>query len=119
MVQNSFFYPESIEYFFNRAKDTRSENGQVFITLFGRLTRERIKTESRRVIRNTETAWVDLEEILWEQANVKTQQLPDGIHTYQISEGVFSELSDKAIVCPTELYYVIPVHKLRKFKKFH
>ncbi|WP_088006700.1 hypothetical protein [Indiicoccus explosivorum] len=118
MVRNSFFSPKPIEYFFTRAKDTREENGKLFITLFGRLTRECVLSEPHYVKRITETEWTDLEEVAWEQASVKIQQIPNGIRTFQVTEEVFSELLKQSTARPWELYYLSPVCKLRKFKKF-
>ncbi|AQQ54743.1 hypothetical protein [Planococcus lenghuensis] len=96
-------------YYFSRVKDVHLENGQAFITLFARLTIE-TPEESKCV-------WVDLEEELWDHADRKLQNAPNGIYTYQITEEVFRELERLSGHRRYDLYSLTPLYKAVTFRR--
>lgn len=118
MSQNTLSLVQPTRYFFTRSKDTHQENDTTFITLFMRLTREYLKFDDAIKYREIESVWVDIEEMKQVQAMERIRGLPNGIHTYAISEDVFQELVHLSAICPKELYYVTPIYMVKKFRKF-
>lgn len=100
---------EKIRYTFTRVKDTHEENGQKFITVFGRLTIQN-SVESKSV-------WVEIEEVKWEQATDKLKSMPDAMYMYYISETIFQELAEISAARHQELYFLTPVYMAREFKR--
>lgn len=109
--------PEDARYFFTRVKDTYTENGLVFITLFIRLTKEYTSTNYPN--KQTKQIWTEIEEVLAKQTPKKIQSIRKGIQIYEVPEGVFQELSTISATCPDELYTVIPFSEGSSFKPFH
>jgi hypothetical protein len=100
---------EKAQYTFTRVKDTHEENGQKFITLFGRLTIQN-SLESK-------SAWVEIEEVKWEQATDKLKDMPDAMYMYYISENIFKKLTEISEVRHEDLYFLTPVYMAREFKQ--
>ncbi|AQQ55263.1 hypothetical protein [Planococcus lenghuensis] len=100
---------EKTNYYFTRVKDLHAENGQAFITLFARLTKEDGQ--------ETESVWVELDEVKWEQAAPKLKMMPNGIQTYLISEEIFEELLRLSSSHHKEMYFLTPLAKMNKFRK--
>ena len=101
--------PKHIGYYLSRVKDTHTENGQTFITLFARLS---IKTPQY-----TKSIWVDIEEVVWDQASRRLQKLPNGAYNYQLSEPVFRELERVSRDQLEMLYYLTPLYQSVTFRK--
>ncbi|AQQ53411.1 hypothetical protein [Planococcus lenghuensis] len=95
-------------YYFTRAKDTHIEEGQVFITLFARLTC--VEAES------TTSRWVEIEEVKWIHAHASLKAMPNGIHTFKVTCGTFQELTELANFCCNEMYYLNPAYEAAKFR---
>lgn len=100
---------KNARYYFSRMKDTHTENGQTFITLYVRLTIE--------FPGKSECLWAEVEEIVRNQATHKLQNTPDGIYMYQVPEGVFRDLERLSRDKYKALYSITPFcHKIR-FKR--
>lgn len=93
---------------FTRVKDTYEENGQKFITLFGRLS-----SKNAAVMKSE---WVEIEEVKWEQASYKLKCMPDAMYSYSVSEAIFRELVRLSRRCERELYYLTPIYKTSECK---
>lgn len=118
MSQNTRLLAQPKRHFFTRSKDTHQENDTVFITLFVRLTREHVKFDKANMYKETESVWVDINELKMKQATEKIRLLPNGIRTYAISEDIFQELVHLSTRCPRELYFVTPIYESHKFSRF-
>lgn len=114
MPQKQFVSQQSIAYFFLRSKDIHEENNSISITLFGRLSREITYSDSLKVYNQTETMWVDIEEVPMEQAAEKIKKLPNCICRYEITEEVFRDLYEISKTKPKELYSLTPLHTFKK-----
>lgn len=100
---------KQIDFYLSRVKDTHTENGQTFITLFARLS---IKTPQ-----HNKSIWVDIEEVVWNQASRRLQKLPNGAYYYQLSEPVFRELERVSRNQLEMLYYLTPLYQSVTFKR--
>lgn len=96
-------------FYLSRVKDTHIENGQIFITLFARLS-----VKSPQCNKNV---WVEVEEVAWNQASRRLQKLPNGAYCYRMSEPVFRELERISRDQMEILYYLTPLYQSVTFKK--
>lgn len=109
MQHNQLLTNEKARYTFTRVKDTHEENGEKFITLFGRLSVQN-QTDSK-------SAWVEIEEVKWEQATDKVKNMPDAMYMFYISKSIFTELVEIANTNHQDLYCLTPLYTAREFKK--
>ena len=108
-MQNRSLFPKNARYFFSRLKDSYTEKGQTFITLYACLT---IVVPER-----SECVWEALEEVAWNEVNRKLQNAPNGIYTYQVPEEVFQELKRLSGQQQKELYSLTPLYKITRFSR--
>lgn len=111
MSQTNPLVAERCRYYFTRAKDTHTEENQVYITLFARLTCVNADSATN--------SWVELEEIKWSHAHTRLRAMPNGVHTFQVTSETFRELTELADLCYNELYYLVPAHRTATFRPFH
>ncbi|MGK7379356.1 hypothetical protein ACSFXN_16105 [Planococcus sp. 1R117A] len=109
MLWNQPLSAENVKYTFTRVKDTHEENGQKFITLFGRLTVQS-SVESK-------SAWVEIEEVKWDQAPPKLKSMPDAMYLYAVSENIFKELMNISGRHHQNLYFLTPIYMSKEFKR--
>lgn len=98
-------------YYFSRVKDTYTENGQIFIALFGRLT---IETPV-----HSTCIWEDAKGVPWTQANSKLKAAPNGIYTYKVQEMIFHELERLSRRQQNDLYTLTPIYQTVKFSQLN
>ena len=91
------------------SKNSHTEKGQTFITLYARLTIV--------VLERSECIWESLEEVAWNQVNQKLQNAPNAIYTYQVPEGVFRELKRLSRHQQNELYSLTPFYQINRFSR--
>lgn len=101
----------SVAYYFVRSKDVHEEDGEEFITLFARLTREFTLYSKGEIFSERQSIWVDIDEVKTEHATSKMKALPNAIQTFTVQEEVFKELVEAARNCPKELYFITPMHE--------
>ncbi|MDN7227535.1 hypothetical protein QWY22_04730 [Planococcus liqunii] len=109
MQHNQLLTTEKVQYTFTRVKDTYEENGQKFITLFGRLT---VQNDGQ-----SKSAWVEIEEVKWEQATEKLKNMPDAMYMFNVSKQIFKDLLQIASSHHQELYCLTPVYVAREYNK--
>lgn len=98
-----------IGYYLSRIKDTHTEDGKTYITLFARLS---IKTPGHH-----ESILVEIDEVAWNQASRRLQKLPNGAYNYRVSKAVFLELERITRNRFQTLYYLTPLYQSVTFKK--
>lgn len=108
-MQKRSLSPKKSGYFFSRLKNFHKVNGQIFITLYARLTIVRPE--------HSECVWEALEEIGWNQVNQKLQNAPNGIYTYQVPEEVFQDLKRLSGHQQNELYSLTPFYQTARFSR--
>ncbi|QHJ70078.1 hypothetical protein [Planococcus halotolerans] len=101
--------PKPTGYYLSRVKDTHTEAGKTYITLFARLS---IKTPQ-----HTKSVWVEIEEVAWDQASRHLQKLPNAAYDYQLSEAVFREMERVSKDQLETLYYFTPLYQSVIFRK--
>lgn len=118
MEQTEQLPQHSIGYFFLRSKDVYHENGSSYITFFARLAREISYENEGRKQKEVQTAWVDIDEMMLEQASPKAKALPNGMQRYELSQNVFHSLYQVSRNCPNELFYITPYHRESTREKY-
>ncbi|MCJ1910130.1 hypothetical protein [Planococcus ruber] len=108
MSQKQIIVQEAVHYYFLKSKDFNNEGDSPTITLFCRLSRETTYTNILHTYSKTDTFWVDIDEVKYDEAPEKVKELPDQISRYVISEAVFKELYKISLSRPKELYYITP-----------
>ena len=108
-LQKRSLSPKKSGYFFSRLKNFHKVNGQVFITLYARLTIVRPERH--------ECVWEALEEVTLNQVNRKLQNAPNGIYTYQVPEEVFQDLKRLSEYQQNELYSLAPLYQTARFSR--
>lgn len=98
-----------VKYRFTRVKDMHTENGQKYITLFGRLVKEGGS--------GAESVWVELEEVAWRDASSKLKAMPNAFWTFFITENVFKDLQRISTNCHQELYFLTPIHHQKEMRR--
>lgn len=97
-------------YYFTKVKDTHIENGQIYITLFARLTVHNAQ--------GIKSIWAEIDEVKWEHASLQLQKMRRGEYTYRISADVFGEMKWLSGICHEELYHLTPIYEASKFRPF-
>lgn len=108
MPQKQIIVQEAIHYYFLKSKDFNDEDDSPTITLFCRLSRETTYSDLLHTYSKTDTFWVDIDELKYEDAPEKLKELPDQIFRYAISEAVFKDLYKISMSNPKELYTITP-----------
>ncbi|CEG23661.1 hypothetical protein BN1080_02665 [Planococcus massiliensis] len=108
MPQKQVNVQEAVNYYFLKSKDFNHEDDPPTITLFCRLSRETTYTEILHTYSKTDTFWVDIDEMKYDEAPEKVKELPNQISRFAISEAVFKELYKISLSRPKELYYITP-----------
>lgn len=101
----------SVAYYFVRSKDVHEEDGDEFITLFARLTREFTLCSNGEIFSERQSIWVDIDEVKSTDVTQKIRALPNVIQTFTVQEEVFKELVEASRNCPKELYFITPMHE--------
>ena len=115
MFQRQVEVRHSVANFFLRSKDVHEENGCLYITLFGRLTREYTYFKGDYEYTKTETVWVDIKEFSEEEVTEKLLVMPNRIARFQVSDELFKELHCISKSSPQELFCITPLHTIKKY----
>ena len=114
MFQRQVEVWHSVANFFSRSKDVHEENSCLYLTLFGRLTKEYTYIKGGYEYIKTETVWVDIKEIPEKDASEKLLAMPNRITRFQLSDELFKEFHCISNNSPQELFCITPLHTISK-----
>lgn len=114
MIQNKMAIQHSVSNYFYRSKDVHEENGDRFITLFCRLSREYTYIDDCYEFKKTETVWVDIKEIPEKEASENLLATPNRMIKFEISDELLEELFSISKIYPEELYSLTPFQSISK-----